>query len=73
MTLVLLSEIRRLHPADFRITNDGMTQMLGSHWARAALDRGEDPASIRERWQQELARWQAVRRRYELYDPAIPQ
>jgi uncharacterized protein YbbC (DUF1343 family) len=73
MTLVLLSEIRRLHPADFRITNDGMTQMLGSHWARAALDRGDDPASIRERWQQELARWQAVRRRYELYDPAIPQ
>jgi uncharacterized protein YbbC (DUF1343 family) len=73
MTLVLLSEIRRLHPADFRITNDGMTQMLGSHWARAALDRGDDPASIRERWQQELARWQAVRRRYELYDAAIPQ
>ena len=73
MTLVLLSEIRRLHPAEFRITNDGMTQMLGSHWARAALDRGADPASIRERWQQELARWQAVRRRYELYDSAIPQ
>jgi uncharacterized protein YbbC (DUF1343 family) len=67
MTLVLLSEIRRLQPGEFRITNDGMTQMLGSRWAREALDRGDDPAAIWRRWQQELADWEAVRRRYELY------
>jgi uncharacterized protein YbbC (DUF1343 family) len=67
MTLVLLSEIRHLHPDYFRITNDGMTQMLGSRWARAALDRGDAPAAIWQRWQQELSEWEAVRRKYELY------
>ena len=42
-TLVLLSEIKRLHPTEFQITNDGFTQMMGSRWAREAFDRGEDP------------------------------
>lgn len=67
MTLVLLSEIRRQHPDAFRITNDGMTQMLGSHRARAALERGDDPAAIWQRWERELDEWRAVRRKYELY------
>jgi uncharacterized protein YbbC (DUF1343 family) len=67
MTLVLLSEIRRQHPDAFRITNDGMTQMLGSHWARAALERGDDPLAIWQRWERELEEWRAVRRKYELY------
>lgn len=67
MTLVLLSEIRRLHPDQFRITNDGMTQMLGSHWARAALERGDDPRLIFERWEQELRQWAPIRSRYEIY------
>lgn len=67
LTLVLLSEIRRLHPSEFRITNDGMTQMLGSQWARAALDRGDDPHTIWQRWQQELADWAPVKRAYSLY------
>jgi uncharacterized protein YbbC (DUF1343 family) len=67
MTLVLMTEIRRLHPDDFRITNDGMTQMLGSRWARQAIDRGEDPHVIWRRWESELEEWAAVRRRYSLY------
>jgi uncharacterized protein YbbC (DUF1343 family) len=67
MTLVLLTEIRRQHPDEFRITNDGMTQMLGSRWARAALERGDDPAAIWSRWQSELDEWRPVRRRYEIY------
>lgn len=67
MTLVLLSEIRRLHPSEFQITNDGMTQMLGSRWARAAVDRGDEPHTIWRRWQQELAEWQPVRQRYTIY------
>lgn len=67
MTLVLLSEIQRLHPAEFRVTNDGMTQMLGSRWARAAFDRGASPDSIRQRWQAELEAWRPVRDRYRLY------
>jgi uncharacterized protein YbbC (DUF1343 family) len=67
LTLVLMTEIRRLHPNQFRITNDGMTQMLGSRWARQAFDRGEDPHMIWDRWQAELERWAPVREKYALY------
>ena len=67
MTLVLMSEIRRVHPDQFRITNDGMTQMLGSQWARDAVESGSDPRTIWRRWESELEEWAAVRRRYELY------
>jgi uncharacterized protein YbbC (DUF1343 family) len=67
MTLVLMTEIRRLHPNEFRITNEGMTQMLGSRWARVAFDRGDDPHEIWRRWQEELLGWASVRERYTLY------
>jgi uncharacterized protein YbbC (DUF1343 family) len=70
MTLALLTEIRRLHPADFRITNEGMTQMLGSRWARQALERGDDAHAIWHRWEQELEQWRGVRARYALYPAA---
>ncbi|HEX6308495.1 MAG TPA: DUF1343 domain-containing protein [Longimicrobiales bacterium] len=66
LALVLLSEIRRTH-TEFRITNDGMTQMLGSREARAALEAGEDPAVIWRRWDSELEQWSPVRERYRLY------
>ncbi|HEX6132469.1 MAG TPA: DUF1343 domain-containing protein [Longimicrobiales bacterium] len=66
LALVLLAGIRRAHP-EFRITNDGMTQMLGSRWAREALENGEDPDVIWQRWEDELAQWQRVRDRYTLY------
>jgi uncharacterized protein YbbC (DUF1343 family) len=67
MTLVLMHEIRALHTAEFRVTNDGMTQMLGSHWARQAFDRGDDPRAIWLRWEQELGEWRALREPYRLY------
>lgn len=67
MTLVLLTEIQRLHPRQFRVTNEGMTQMLGSRWAREAFDRGASPDSIWNRWQAELEAWRPVRERYRLY------
>ena len=67
MTLVLLSEIKKAHPTQFKITNEGFTQMMGSKWARAAFDRGEDPRVIRQRWEQELAAWMPIRDRYRLY------
>jgi uncharacterized protein YbbC (DUF1343 family) len=67
LTLVLLTEIRRQHPGEFRITNEGMTQMLGSRWARQALDRGDDPRVTWRRWEAELQEWSAVRDRYRLY------
>ncbi|HSJ13843.1 MAG TPA: DUF1343 domain-containing protein [Longimicrobiales bacterium] len=65
--LVLLVEIRRQHPDQFRILNAGMTQMLGSREARAAVDRGDNPHAIRQRWQDELDAWMPVRERYLLY------
>jgi uncharacterized protein YbbC (DUF1343 family) len=67
LTLVLMTEIRRLHPNQFRITNEGMTQMLGSRWARQAVDRGDDPRQIWDRWQRELDEWRPVRDRYRMY------
>lgn len=67
LALVLMSEIQRQHPTEFRVTNNGMTQMLGSHRARAAFDRGDDPRDIWHRWEGELEQWSAIRRRYELY------
>jgi uncharacterized protein YbbC (DUF1343 family) len=66
-TLALLTEIKRMYPAQFRITNEGFTQMLGSKWARAAFDRGEDPRVINQRWQQELAAWMPIREKYRIY------
>jgi uncharacterized protein YbbC (DUF1343 family) len=66
--LVLLSEAKKQNPGQFRIKNTGFTQMLGSHWARAAFDRGEDPRVIDERWRRELAEWDRTERQpYRLY------
>ncbi|HLL81125.1 MAG TPA: DUF1343 domain-containing protein, partial [Longimicrobium sp.] len=66
--LVLLSEAKKQNPAEFKIKNTGFTQMLGSHWARAAFDRGEDPRVIDQRWQRELAEWNRTKReRYRIY------
>jgi uncharacterized protein YbbC (DUF1343 family) len=67
MTLVMMTEIRRQHPDEFRILNDGMTQMLGSRWARQAVDRGDDPHTIWQRWEAQLQEWNVVRDRYSLY------
>lgn len=67
LTLVLLTEIKRQHPADFKIANEGFTQMLGSRWAREAFDRGEDPRVVWRRWEEELGRFRGVSNRYRLY------
>ena len=67
LTLVLLSEIKRQHPSDFKIANEGFTQMLGSRWAREAFDKGEDARVIWRRWEDELASWRTVRAKYLLY------
>jgi uncharacterized protein YbbC (DUF1343 family) len=65
--LVLLTEIKRLYPNDFKITNAGFTQMIGSRWAREAFDRGEDPRVIARRWEEEIRAWMPVRNRYRIY------
>ncbi|MEX2584379.1 MAG: DUF1343 domain-containing protein [Gemmatimonadota bacterium] len=65
--LVLLTEIKRLHPQQFEVTNEGFTQMIGSRWARDAFDAGEDPNTIWDRWGEELEGWEGVIREYRLY------
>mgnify|MGYP000188673779 FL=1 len=67
LALVLLSEVRRLHPTEFRVTNEGFTQMLGSRWARRMFDAGALPETIWNRWEAELRAWRPVRERYRLY------
>ncbi|MBW3627912.1 MAG: DUF1343 domain-containing protein [Gemmatimonadetes bacterium] len=66
-SLVLLSEIKRLHPTQFKIENAGFTQMLGSAWARQAFDRGDDPRTIWQRWETETAAWKRTQAKYDLY------
>ncbi|HEY7766912.1 DUF1343 domain-containing protein [Longimicrobium sp.] len=68
--LVLLTEAKKQNPGQFRVMNTGFTQMIGSHWARAAFDRGDDPREIDRRWQRELAEWNKVRERYRIYPRA---
>jgi uncharacterized protein YbbC (DUF1343 family) len=66
-TLALLTEIKRLHPQQFKVEDPpGMTQMLGSKWAMAAFNRGDDPRTIQRRWQEELAAWRRWPARYRI-------
>lgn len=67
LALVLLTEVKRLHPDRFQITNEGFTQMMGSRWAREAFDRGDDPRDIWERWETELREWEPIANQYRLY------
>jgi uncharacterized protein YbbC (DUF1343 family) len=70
-TLVLLTEAKRQNPQQFRVANEGFTQMIGSRWAREAFDRGEDPRVIQRRWDEELRTWmEQERNRYRIYPPA---
>jgi len=58
----------RLHPQQFRIADPpGMTQMLGSKWAMAAFQRGDDPRTIQRRWGEELEAWRRMQEKYRLY------
>lgn len=67
-TLALLTEIKRIHPNEFKVEDPpGMTQMLGSKWAMAAFTRGDDPRQIAARWRTELRQWESVRDRYRMY------
>lgn len=66
-TLVLLSEAKKQNPGQFRVANEGFTQMIGSRWAREAFDRGEDPRVIQRRWDEEMQAWLREREPYRIY------
>jgi uncharacterized protein YbbC (DUF1343 family) len=70
MSLVLLSEIKRLHPSQLTIERKGMTQMLGTEWAYDAVMRGEAPAVIWKRWENDVVAWNRLRAKYALYTDA---
>lgn len=65
--LVLLTEIRDLHPDQFEILNSGFTQMMGSTWAREQFEAGASAEEIWQRWEEELAEWRPIADRYRLY------
>ncbi|MDR0786359.1 MAG: DUF1343 domain-containing protein [Gemmatimonadota bacterium] len=66
-SLALLTEVRKQHPKEFQISNEGFTQMLGSRWARAAFDRGDDPRTIYDRWEAQNRSWEGLVAKYRLY------
>jgi uncharacterized protein YbbC (DUF1343 family) len=61
----LASALRKLYPADYKI--DRMAELLVNQAAFAGLAAGEDPHRIAEDWQEELEKFQVVRKKYLLY------
>jgi len=57
--------LRRLHPKEFAVRD--MLALLGSRRTLAAIEAGEDPAAIGQRWQAGLEAFTAMRARYLLY------
>jgi len=72
LSLVMLTEVKRMHPNQFQITNEGFTQMMGSRWAREAFDRGDDPSTIWATWEAQLLDWAVLVERYRLYVRTTP-
>lgn len=68
MSLVLMTEIKRLHPTQLEVEKKGMMQMLGSQWAYDAFMRSDAPRTIWKRWESELESWEKVRAKYALYN-----
>ena len=61
----LASALRKLYPADFKI--DRMIELLVNQSAFDGLLSGKDPRRIAQDWQEELDRFEAVRKKYLIY------
>jgi uncharacterized protein YbbC (DUF1343 family)/CubicO group peptidase (beta-lactamase class C family) len=61
----LVSALRRLYPDKFAV--EQTLGMVGARWALSAIEEGEDPHSIEQRWQAPLSRFRALRAKYLLY------
>jgi uncharacterized protein YbbC (DUF1343 family) len=57
--------LHRLHPKEFAVR--GMLALLGSRQTLAAIEAGEDPSVIGQRWQAGLEAFTAKRAKYLLY------
>jgi uncharacterized protein YbbC (DUF1343 family) len=64
-SLILIDEIRRQHPSDFKWTGS-IDRLTGSDKARLAIDEGRLPALLDE-WDREAAAFRESRAQYLLY------
>jgi uncharacterized protein YbbC (DUF1343 family)/CubicO group peptidase (beta-lactamase class C family) len=61
----LASALRKLYPADFKM--DRMIELLVNQSAFDGLLSGKDPRRIAQDWQEDLGRFEAVRKKYLIY------
>lgn len=61
----LAAALRKLYPADYKM--ERMAELLVNQAAYDALVAGEDPRRIAQDWQEELERFEVVRRKYLIY------
>jgi uncharacterized protein YbbC (DUF1343 family) len=61
----LAAALRKLYPADYKI--DRMSELLVNQPAYDALLAGEDPRRIAQDWQEELEKFEVIRKKYLLY------
>jgi uncharacterized protein YbbC (DUF1343 family)/CubicO group peptidase (beta-lactamase class C family) len=61
----LASALRKLYPADYKI--ERITELLMNQVVYDALLTGEDPRRIAQDWQENLEKFEAIRKKYLLY------
>src|ERR1700691_1914160 len=61
----LAAALKKLYPADFKI--ERMTELLVNQLAYDGLLQGRDPRRIAQDWQEELEKFEVVRKKYLIY------
>jgi uncharacterized protein YbbC (DUF1343 family) len=61
----LAAALRKLYPADYKI--ERITELLMNQSVYDALLAGEDPRRIAQDWQENLEKFEAIRKKYLLY------
>jgi hypothetical protein len=61
----LAAALRKLYPADFKL--ERMTELLVNQAAYDGLVAGKDPRRIAQDWQEELEKFELVRKKYLIY------
>ena len=61
----LAAALRKLYPADFKL--ERMTELLVNQAAYDGLVAGKDPRRIAQDWQEELEKFEVVRKKYLIY------
>ncbi|MFY9683874.1 MAG: exo-beta-N-acetylmuramidase NamZ domain-containing protein [Candidatus Sulfotelmatobacter sp.] len=65
MGIELATALQKLYPANFKI--GGVAPLLGNQAAFDGLMAGEDPRRIAQDWQEELEKFEVVRKKYLIY------